>query len=177
MDNVPVWEVGWDKKIDIPMAINCLKDIADTYAQMGVRWCLGFGSLLGAVRDGGPIPWDDDIDIVLFQGERERIKAANIILRDDGFYVPEEGMPTWDEVYIRDGQKIEGWVMKNDGTHYWYDTRQPNVRYEKRFFDELTNMAFGGIVVPVPVDARELCRIMYGENWQTPIQGYICEQF
>ena len=41
------------------------KDIHRFCVENGVRYSLGYGSLIGAVRHKGYIPWDDDMDILM----------------------------------------------------------------------------------------------------------------
>lgn len=50
-----------------------LKAIDKVCATEGLRYWLMFGSLIGAVRHKGFIPWDDDLDIAMPRGDYEKL--------------------------------------------------------------------------------------------------------
>lgn len=69
-----------------------LKYISDFCEENEVEWCLAFGSALGAKRHGGPIPWDDDVDIYMPAGEYKKFrKLFNEKGDKQRFYLQELG--------------------------------------------------------------------------------------
>jgi len=50
--------------------------IRDIFERNNIRYVIEYGSLLGAVRHAGFIPWDDDFDYVVFEEDYERASKA-----------------------------------------------------------------------------------------------------
>jgi phosphorylcholine metabolism protein LicD len=81
------------------MVFSCMLRAVDMVAQkVGCPWYLHAGSALGAFVHGGPIPWDDDVDVIFdsacahdFRLEMERFSVDDVkfFCRDshDGFKI------------------------------------------------------------------------------------------
>lgn len=55
------------------VALEVLKIIADLCDELSCRYFLAYGTLLGAVRHKGFIPWDDDVDIMMPRPDYEKL--------------------------------------------------------------------------------------------------------
>lgn len=66
-----------EKKIDInelkAIQTDILRIVHNYCESNGLLYFLSYGSLIGAVRHGGYIPWDDDIDICLLRKDYDKI--------------------------------------------------------------------------------------------------------
>ena len=69
-------EIGFSEIKSV--ALDILKDVAHFCDTHDIRYVLAYGTMLGAVRHKGFIPWDDDIDIMMPRDDYNRfIKTYN----------------------------------------------------------------------------------------------------
>ena len=67
-----------------------LSDIAKVCEKHHILWFADFGTLLGAVRHGGFIPWDDDLDICMLRDGWLRFREIAGRELPEGYYIPQE---------------------------------------------------------------------------------------
>lgn len=55
-----------------------------------LRYSLAYGTLIGAVRHGGFIPWDDDIDVMMPREDYDKLKEIWADVAPEGFILQDE---------------------------------------------------------------------------------------
>ena len=139
----------------------------------GVPYFLAFGTLLGAVREGGFIKGDEDVDIII--SDEERLYNSLPYLYEHGLYV---NRIFRDELYSfhtegRHGH-IDLYVMKDVVKPRIFRKRYIRIcnnLHPKRFFTGIRNdgkYKLNGHPYPYPSDPEKLLVHWYGRNWRVP---------
>ncbi len=69
------------------MELGIMEYIHEVCQKIGVKYFLAYGSLIGAVRHQGFIPWDDDMDICMLREDYEKLQDYLIANPDDRYEV------------------------------------------------------------------------------------------
>ncbi|MBQ9968600.1 MAG: LicD family protein [Oscillospiraceae bacterium] len=72
-----------------------LREFDRVCKKLEISYCLFAGTLLGAVRHGGIIPWDDDLDVIMLREDYERFLRQAPQELDCGMFLQREFSEHW----------------------------------------------------------------------------------
>ena len=130
------------------VSLDIVKDIHSFCINNNIRYSLAYGSLIGAIRHKGFIPWDDDMDILMPRPDYERFIKTYI--SSDGYMVIPEGDDSMiamarvcDMKRTKVLQHLSPWCTKDVGV--WIDVfpldgAEDDFQLFKRRADEIYNL-------------------------------------
>lgn len=169
------------------------EDAVDIFEHVGLHYFAVAGTVLGAIRHKGIIPWDDDVDIVILEGsESALIEQAQPLLNTIGHQLT----PWWFggyRIHNTTGLRLEN--SKHEGVYCTFPFVDIFVMRGRNGVLEFTDEGaqqkwghgiikaenvqntspcqFGEFKIQVPAEPEQYLATMYGDDWNTVAEeGY-----
>jgi hypothetical protein len=166
-------------------ARQALTDFAHAMGRANLPWFVISGTFLGAVRDGGFLPHDTDIDIGVMSGDVDAddlarqlsvggafqtgpVDRLTVIGRDPEGRGHRVQHPVSIKLAHRDGVTIDVFLHHRDGATIWHASDL--FRWDNTAFD-LAPYVIDGLQVMGPADADRYLTENYG-NWRVPVTTF-----
>lgn len=186
-------------KMTIKEQKQCLLDIVKYIDQIcidnDIRYSMMFGTLLGAVRHHGFIPWDDDIDLALPREDYDKLKNVMQRNQSDRFVFVDNindqkyALP-WAKIIDNRTYLTENGVRLSDDYGLFvdifpYDQLPLKHQFIDKIKKQLLNQLINGIRHPLTggSKARKIYRLMrfriahfIGKRWIVDKYDYLCRK-
>lgn len=176
-------------KLELDQLVNMTYNIRNILTELQLDHWLMYGSVLGALRVRGPLPWDDDVDIGVRWEQFMIIKTKVFqVLRSKGyvihdftnlnsvFKIVQPGSALCVEIFVfydYDGiMKRPGWLSWLLFIHYELHQSFPT-RLVK---PPLPQAKFGFFNITVPRGGIEIAKYLYRFDWWKEVKPELCRQ-
>ncbi|MGN1344543.1 MAG: phosphorylcholine transferase LicD [Traorella sp.] len=114
-----------ENTINLEKHQNALKIILNEFDRIckkaNIKYVLFAGTMLGAIRHHGFVPWDDDIDVIMLRNEYERFLKIAPKELDEHFYLQQEFSNHWpmffSKLRLNNTTCLEKYHPKDKKTH------------------------------------------------------------
>lgn len=96
------------------LSLDILKEVDRFCAENGINYSLAYGTMIGAVRHKGYIPWDDDIDVFMLREDYDRF--AKTFKSDKYIFIDSNNTP---DCYVAFGRVCDDTLTTSAQTVPW----------------------------------------------------------
>ena len=162
-----------------------LKDVHELLTLKKIPYWADFGTMLGAIRHKGIIPWDDDMDISIDRSQALQVEALAPLLHKLGyglvpFFFGYKIFPLDGEPYIHEGKEynfttpyLDIFLTFVEDNKVFYTSPSWGNRGDLKLYKTLDELfplkdyTFGSFTVKGPRDPSLYFNAFYGNNWYT----------
>ncbi len=159
-----------------------LPAIAALLENQGIPFCIDGGTLLGIVREGRLLPWDDDADFFVRGEDAHRVLSLRWRLFFMGYRISKtqtkekygpipQGAPRIYKIkslFKSGGQRvIIDLIFKyaDERDYHWVVGTKPSVhkKVPRKYYDHFESVTYKGVSYPVPCDVENYLKVRYGD--------------
>jgi hypothetical protein len=145
----------------------------DLLTRHGIFYFLDYGSLLGAVRSGRMIEWDEDADVSCLASDSERVLALEPEIADAGFWLDRREAPHLVRICRSRVNLIhvDIWFQRIKGgfSYTWSRLYEDRYRFPVKYLDNPGSVILEGKTHPAPHPVEHfLADHRYGKDFMSP---------
>ena len=167
-----------------------VEEIENALAGQNVKYFISWGNLLGLVREGHFIKYDNDIDYSIFIDDNFTWEMLEKCMNDAGYKKVRQyslGGKISEQTYKKGILPVDFFGCRIEGDHtvsydffrkddYTYASKEEMHVLETRYarIDEVKKETYEGVEITVPADPIKYLESVYTENWRVPDPNW-CE--
>jgi len=165
-----------------------LTKVDTLFKKHGITYWATCGTLLGAIRHQGMIPWDDDIDLAIFESSVDALKSMTEELSEMGLSLHYYPSYEYYQIFFNDGKNL---FDKNGNAYPWkypyidifpmtqlfgkytytykgWQELCSNDYYEpEQLIEPLPQITFGPTMIPIPRRSLDYITRVYHDDWNS----------
>jgi len=145
--------------------------IRDILSANDICCFLHYGTLLGAIREKGFIPHDDDADLGVFGKDFDAVIGLLPLFLDKGFLFNSQRNGRLLQFVRKDEQVDIFFAYESHGFTGRKWSIDDRVTISAKYLDTLQNTLFLGNEFLIPYNSEKLMKNLYGKTWMIPLVG------
>ncbi len=164
------------------VALKMLEDVSDILEKNNIEFCLESGTLLGIVREGRLLPWDNDVDISIKEEYLDKLLSSLSEISSLGYRVRSKIFENDSEpfkkgvtriVKIRNNRffffrgkvTLDIYIKFKKDDKYYYQCGQTKKASNATFYEGLEEITFNEKKYKIPSNHEAYLTCKYG-NWK-----------